>query len=363
MSTFSKTYLLDVSKHFISEDLIRCVEPLGEGFINDSFIIRTVGDAPDYLLQRKNHLVFTDVPAMMDNIRNVTNHIKQKCSDPMRETLTVIPSKDGKLYRKNEDGTWWAVCVFIDDTSTHVKADTVEQVFQGGRCLGRFQNYLSDFTSPLSDTIKGFHNIRWRFLQWDESLRLDSAGRKDALSYEIEWIESRRERMLHFWDMVERGILPRRVTHNDAKIGNILFDKKGENALCLIDLDTVMYSTSLNDVGDALRTYTNRSSEDEPDFTKVTMDIERFRAYMTGYLSERKAYLTESEVENLAFSGLYITYEQILRFLMDYIDGDTYYKIQYPEHNLVRTRSQIVFYESMEKQYDRMCEIVKGLAP
>lgn len=358
---YNDSYLRDIACRFIDNGSIQNIEPLGEGFINDSFRITTSGNLPDYLLQRKNHIVFTDVPSMMNNIYEVTSHIKSKCNDPVRDTLTVVPTHEGQYCYLNSDGTYWTVFLFIEKTSCRDKADNVEQVYQGGKCLGRFQNYLSDFKSPLADTIKGFHNIEWRFSQWDESLKKDLSGRKHLVASEIEWIESRRDRMLQFWNLVERGVLPKRVTHNDAKMGNILFDESGELALCLIDLDTVMYSTSLNDVGDALRTYTNSASEDEPDFAKVSMNIEQFYAYMSGYLSEMKSNLTEAEIDNLAFSGLYITFEQVLRFLMDYIDGDTYYKTRYPEHNLTRTRSQIVFYESMERQYDEMCLIVKRL--
>ncbi len=228
----------------------------------------------------------------------------------------------------------------------------------GGVGIGKFQSQLSDFTEPLAETIKGFHNIRWRFKQWDESLRLNRAGRVVALSREIEWIESRREGMLEFWKKVEDGIIPTRVTHNDTKISNILFNEKGE-VLCVIDLDTVMNSTSLNDFGDAIRSYANTGLEDEKDLSKVNFSLEYFEAYTKGYLSQRRNTLVASELENLAFSARYITYEQVLRFLMDYIDGDTYYRIAYPEHNLVRTNAQFKLLLEMEAAYQQMCEVVK----
>ena len=165
--------------------------------------------------------------------------------------------------------------------------------------------------------------------------------------------------MLKFWSLVEDGTIPTRVTHNDTKISNILFDAAGE-VLCVIDLDTCMSSTSLNDFGDAIRTYTNTSAEDEKDLSKVSMSIEMFKAYAEGYLSERKDTLCESEIEWLAFSARYITYEQVLRFLMDYIDGDKYYKTFYPGHNLVRTHAQYKLLRSMEEQYEQMVEIIKS---
>jgi len=224
--------------------------------------------------------------------------------------------------------------------------------------IGRFQALLADFDKPLAEVIKGFHNIRWRFVQWDESLAADKAGRVKDLKSEIDFIESRRAQMLDFWALVENGTLPMRVTHNDTKLSNILFDAKSGEVLCAIDLDTVMSSTSLNDVGDAIRSYANATVEDDPDYAKVDLRLDMFKAYMEGYLSERKDTLTASELEWMAFAPLYITYEQVLRFLMDYIDGDTYYKVKYPEHNLVRTRSQMALLESMERKYPQMQQIV-----
>jgi Ser/Thr protein kinase RdoA (MazF antagonist) len=231
----------------------------------------------------------------------------------------------------------------------------------GGKGIGKFQAQLADFTEPLAEVIKGFHNIRWRFQQWDEALAADKAGRKAELATEIEWIESRREKMLDFWKMVEDGRLPLRVTHNDTKLSNILFDQNDE-VLCVIDLDTVMSSTALNDFGDAICSYTNTGAEDDEDLSRVSMNIDTFKHYTAGYLSERCASMTDTEKEWLAFSALYITYEQVLRFLMDYIDGDTYYKTRYPKHNLVRTHAQYKLLTSMEEQYSEMQKIVKELA-
>jgi Ser/Thr protein kinase RdoA (MazF antagonist) len=179
---------------------------------------------------------------------------------------------------------------------------------------------------------------------------------------EVSWIEQRREQMLSFWSRVESGEIPMRVTHNDTKLSNILFDEASGSALCAIDLDTVMSSTILNDFGDAIRSYANTGAEDDRCLERVEMSIEMFRAYAEGYLSEQRDSLTESEKEWLAFSARYITFEQVLRFLMDYIDGDRYYKTAYAEHNLVRTRAQYRLLQSMEEQYDAMCDIIRRLA-
>ena len=353
--------LFEIASHFALEGAVASVEALGEGFINDTFVVKTSGSAPNYILQRKNHIVFPDVPGMMDNIKAVTEHIKAKVTDPMRETLTVVPATDGKLYHKDGEN-YWAVCLFIPDTVTYDRADSAALAYQGGVGIGRFQALLADFDKPLNETIKGFHNIRWRFEQWDATIAADPAGRVKDLQQEIEWVESRREEMLSFWSKVETGEIPTHVTHNDTKISNILFDRPTGNVLCAIDLDTVMSSTSLNDFGDAIRSYTNTGAEDDKCLDNVEMSIDMFRAYAEGYLSEQRDSMCASEKEWLAFAGRYITFEQVLRFLMDYIDGDKYYKIAYPDHNLVRTRAQYKLLQSMERQYEEMCRIVKELA-
>ena len=356
---YTPEQLKDIAGRFEIPGDIQEIKPLGPGFINDTLMVKTMVDGTQkrYILQRKNHIVFPDVPGMMNNILLVTEHLKKKVEaaggDPMREVLTVVKTKDGALYYKDEDGNFWAVCVFIEGSVTYEKADNPSLAYKGGKGIGKFQSMLSDFDTPLSETIKGFHNIRWRFQQWDEALKKDAAGRVKDLAEEISWIESRKEEMLAFWSLVEDGTIPTRVTHNDTKISNILFDAEGE-VLCVIDLDTCMSSTSLNDFGDAIRSYTNTGAEDDRDLSKVSMSFDMFKAYAEGYLSERKDTLCQSELEWLAFSARYITYEQVLRFLMDYIDGDVYYKTNAPDHNLVRTHAQYRLLQSMEEQYESM---------
>lgn len=352
--------ILSIASCFELEGVVEQIQPLGEGFINDTFVIKTEGNAPNYILQRKNHLIFPDIPGMMENIKAVTEHIKAKVADPLRETLTAIPAKDGKLYVQ-EGENFWAACLFIPDTISLVRADSLELAYQGGLGIGRFQALLSDFNKPLNETIKGFHNIRWRFKQWDETIAADPIGRVARLAEEISWIELRRKEMLGFWSLVETGIIPMHVTHNDTKISNILFNKSDRSMLCMIDLDTVMSSTSLNDFGDAIRSYTNTGAEDDKNLANVSMNLEMFKAYAKGYLHEQKAGMVQSELDWLAFSARYITFEQVLRFLMDYIDGDKYYKIAYPEHNLVRTHAQYKLLQSMEEQYDEMCNIIRNI--
>lgn len=358
-----KTNLLQIVNNFHIHGEIESIKPLGEGFINETFIIKTVGrNSEDYLLQRKNKNVFTDVPAMMDNIETVTAHLKEKIKsnggDPLREAMTLIKSNNNQLYFRDDKGEYWTVCLFIKDSISYESAENPELAYAGGKGIGKFQSMTSDFTGKLADILPGFHNIRYRFEQWDTALLENPKGRKELVQEEISWIENRKEEMLEFWELVENETIPTRVTHNDTKINNILFDKKGK-VLCVIDLDTVLSSTVLNDFGDAIRSYTNTGQEDDKNPDLVSMDMKTFEAYTRGYLSEAISFLTQVELDYLAFSAKYITFEQTLRFLMDYINGDHYYKIKYPEHNLVRSHAQYKLLQSMEEQYDEMKKIVK----
>lgn len=355
------TNLEKIVSHFLFSGSILQVRPLEGGLINDTFFVETKGNDPDYILQRKNKNIFRDVPAMMDNIHKVTTHLKKIISerggDPLREALTVIPTVDGKLFYKDTAGEYWAACLFIDNTITYDYADSPELAAQGGRGIGKFQAMLADMKEPLVDILPGFHNMRFRLKQWDEALKKNLAGRKAQVTEEIRWIESRREKILVLWEKSESGEIPVRITHNDTKISNILFDKQGE-VLCIIDLDTVLSSMCLNDYGDAVRSYANAGKEDDQNLENVYMKMDIFESYTRGYLSEALSFLTQPEIDNLAFSALYITFEQVLRFLMDYIDGDNYYKVKYETHNLVRTRAQYKLLLSMEENYDEMCSII-----
>ena len=356
--------LFKISKNFAFEGTVKEIRPLGEGLINDTFLVETEGDSPNYILQRKNKNIFKDIPAMMENIYKVTSHLKEKIiaqgGNPSREALTVTPTIDGQLHFKDQEDQYWAACLRIEDTITYEHADSPALAAQGGKGIGKFQAMLADMKEPLSDILPGFHNMRFRFEQWDEVLKKDPAGRKAEVQEEINWIESRREEMLALWAKAESGEIPTRVTHNDTKISNILFDKQG-NVLCVIDLDTVLSSIVLNDYGDAIRSYTNAGKEDDENLDNVYIKMDIFEGYTSGYLSETISFITPAEIDNLAFSAKYITFEQVLRFLMDYIDGDNYYKVKNEKHNLVRTHAQYKLLLSMEENYDKMCEIVNDL--
>ena len=357
-----KENLREIASHFALEGPVTAIDSLGEGFINDTFIVRTEADAPDYILQRKNKAVFPDVPAMMDNIRRVTEHIRRGViaagGDPRREVMTVVPAKDGHLYHVDAEGEYWAATVFIDDTIAYNKADSPELARKGGEGIGKFQSQLDDFTEPLAETIKGFHNIRHRFGQWDAALARDAAGRRIHLAEEIGWIESRRAEMLSFWSKVEDGTIPTRVTHNDTKINNVLFDTQTHKPLVVIDLDTVMPGLIGHDFGDAIRFAANFVEEDCPDASKAGVNLNIYWAFAEGFLKYTASTLTEAEVETLGTSCFALACELATRFLDDYILGDRYFKIKYPTHNLVRTRCQIALAKDMQRKMNAMNAIV-----
>ena len=327
------------------------ITPLTSGLINHTYYVKTPGENPDYILQSKNKNVFPDIPSMMNNIVKVTSHLKQKIKekggDPDREAMTIINTKDGLPYYKDPEGEYWTMCLFINDTISYDVADNPELARKAGEGIGKFQSQLSDLNQPLQTVIEGFHDLGYRFKQWDRALVSGNKERIEKVSKEVEWVEKRRQEMERFWKLVEDGTLPKRVTHNDTKLSNILFDKNGE-VLCVIDLDTVMSNTPLADYGDAIRSFANTGKEDEPDLDKIDFDIQKYQAYTEGYLSYAKEMLNDQEVKYLPFAPLYITYEQVMRFLMDYIQDDQYYKIDYPEHNLIRTRAQMKLMERME---------------
>ncbi len=342
-----------ICTHFLFDENIEII-PMGEGFINDTVIVRARDGK--YILQRKNSNIFKDIPGMMSNILKVTEHIKSKAiaagEDPNRATLTVVKTKEGNSFHYEPDGEeagWWVMTLFIDCADGVDKADTPEMARKGGIGMGRFQALLSDFTGDLADTLPGFHNIKFRYQQWDDIVSRDPAGRVEECAREIEWIESRRKQMLEFFTLIESGQIPSRVTHNDTKISNMLFDGNGD-VICMIDLDTVLRAPCLYDFGDAVRSYTNTGLEDDPDVSNVSMSRPMYDALLDGYLSAAGSFLTPIEKRWLPFSGYYITFEQVLRFLMDYIDGDHYYRIKYPDHNLVRARAQYALLESIGSQ-------------
>ncbi|MCH5234726.1 MAG: aminoglycoside phosphotransferase family protein [Muribaculaceae bacterium] len=348
--------LKEIAGKFLPVEEIEEINSICSGLINNTYFVKTKAGSPDYILQRKNKNVFPNVPAMMDNILKVTEHIKGKVTlsggDPEREAMTVVKSKEDEPYYKDESGEYWTMSLYIPDTISYESAATNELARKGGEGIGKFQRQLEDFAQPLYPTIEGFHDLKFRFKQWDKVLKSGNRERIDECQKEIEWIEQRRGKMEDFWHLVEEGKIPKRVTHNDTKLSNILFDKQGK-VLCVIDLDTVMSNTILADFGDAIRTFANTGKEDDENLDNVELDIEKYNSYKEGYLTEAGEMLNETEKEYLSFGPQYITYEQVMRFLMDYLQNDIYYKIDYPEHNLVRTRAQMKLVESMENYFSK----------
>ncbi len=355
---------IPASKFQISGE-IKSITELSGGHIHKTYLLKTEGkDTPDYILQHKNQIVFKDVPSMMKNISHVSLHLKHKVEakglDPLRHNLTLIPTKSGDLCHRDDAGEYWAMCLFIKDSITYSKPENAALALAGGQGTGDFHNMLSDFNEPLTDILPGFHNLRFRFQQWDEVINKLSTEKKSQFSLEIDWIESRRDEIMKFREQFENNHIPTRVAHNDAKLTNVLFSKDNE-VLCLIDLDTVLYGSVLYDFGDAIRSYTNTGEEDDINPDNVRMNIEYFKAFTKGYLEKASPFLIPSEIEGLAFSARYITFEQLLRFLMDYLDGSHYYKISYPEHNLVRARAQYELLKDMESKYNDMKNFINTI--
>lgn len=357
-------FLKEIADQFNHEGKIVNISALSGGFINTTYLVETDCNSPDYILQKKNKEIFKDVPAMMDNIMKVTeflrNKIEKSGGDSQREVMKIIFTSKNTPYFVDCNGEFWTMSIYIPDTVSFESASHPELSRKGGEGIGKFLLLLHDFDQDLYPTIKGFHDLGHRFSQWDETLKRDAAKRVKDLTEEINWIEARRERKREFWQLVETGVIPKRVTHNDTKLSNILFNKN-EEVQCVIDLDTVMSNTALADFGDAIRSFANTSKEDEKDLSLVGLDKKMFTAYTEGYLSQVANILTDKEIEYLPFAPLYITYEQVMRFLMDYIDGDIYYKTSYPGHNLVRTHSQMKLLESLEMNYDFMKDTVENI--
>lgn len=350
-----------IAEQFRLDGAVQSVATLGEGFINDTYIVTT--ERARYVLQRKNRNVFTDIPAMMRNIEGVTSFLREKVrragGDPRREVMTVIPTHDGALYYEDAAGDYWAATLFIEDSVTCQSASTPELARCGGEGIGRFQRMLADYGEPLADILPGFHDIRFRFRQWDDALARDAAGRRASVAREIEWIECRRDEMLRFWQRVETGEIPRRVTHNDTKINNVLFDEATHQPLVVIDLDTVMPGLVGHDFGDAIRFAANFVEEDCPQAEKAGVNLNVFWAFAEGFLKKTAATLTEAEVATLGNSCFTLACELATRFLDDYIVGDKYFKIRSPQHNLERTRCQIALAKDMQVKMDAMNAIVR----
>lgn len=340
--------------------------PYGNGHINDTILIETTPEtSPNYILQRKNHMIFKNVPGMLDNIVKATNHIRKKLqslgqTDIDRRVIKYYRAKDGKMFVRDEEGNFWTLFLFIADSRGIEAIENSEQAFMAAQAFGHFQKQLSDLPGEeLIETIPNFHNGITRLNDFQQSISQNIAGRVSETQELITKILNRAEEMTSLQRWLNEKSLPLRITHNDTKINNILFDNK-DNALCVIDLDTVMPGSALYDFGDAIRTIGNKAPEDEPMLEKILFNKEIFEAFAKGYLSEAKSFLTKNEIDNLVFSCRYMAWEQAMRFLTDYLNGDAYYKTAYPGHNLVRTKAQVRYLEVLEENKSLMEDIVNN---
>ena len=377
------TDLKKIVELFAIEGEVKDIKPLGNGLINDTYKIVTEGDAPDYVLQRINNAIFTDVDLLQSNIEAVTRHIRKKleaegAEDIDRKVLRFIPLKsEGERLEAlmsdkprtycMEDGKYWRVSVFINDAYTH---ETVNPEYSeyAGEAFGNFEAMLADIPDTLGETIPDFHNMELRLRQLVEAVREDKAGRlcaddkteEQELHKILEDIDKYGVQMCKAEQLHREGKLPKRICHCDTKVNNMMFDKDGR-ILCVIDLDTVMPSYVFSDFGDFLRTAANPVAEDSPELEKVDFDMKIFKAFTRGYLKGTKLFLAPVERENLPYAACLFPFMQAVRFFADYINGDTYYKIKYPEHNLVRTRNQLKLFHSALSKVPQMASFIESI--
>lgn len=340
-------------------------EPYGSGHINDTFkaFYNVDGHEVHYIHQRINHNIFKDVPALMENIGHVVRHQRKKfeevgADDLDRRVLTLIPTVDGKDYYEDSEGNFWRTYVFIEDAVGIDVVETTEQAFEAAKAFGEFQYQLADLPVQLHDTIPNFHHTRSRYDTLMQAIEEDAHGRACNVQAEIAFVKEREQLVDVVIDRLASGELPERVTHNDTKLNNVLIDNKTGKGKCVIDLDTVMPGSVLYDFGDMVRTTTNQAVEDETDTSKIWMDIDYFEALVNGYLETASGFLTPKEKELLPMSGKLITFEIGLRFLTDYLEGDTYFKTHREGQNIDRCRKQFKMVQSMEEQMDAMQDIV-----
>ncbi|MBQ4350492.1 MAG: aminoglycoside phosphotransferase family protein [Clostridia bacterium] len=335
----------------------------GNGHINDTYIVHS---QPDYILQRINKKVFTNPPAVMENIQGVTEFLRRKIiaegGDPDRETLNLIMTVDGQPYYHHTDDEYYRVYKFIDHAVSYDLVENPMQLYHAARAFGKFQNMLADYPAEkLHETIVDFHNTRVRYEQFKTALAKDASGRAKNARPEIDFVLAREGDAGVIVDALADGSIPLRVTHNDTKLNNVLLDEKTGEGVCVIDLDTVMPGSLLYDYGDALRFGGSSGAEDEKDLSKIWFDVEKFTAFTKGFIEVLPS-ITDKELRLLPFSIKLMTLECGSRFLADYINGDVYFKTHYPEHNLVRARTQFKLVKEIEDKMDELNAIVKEIA-
>ena len=369
MSGYDPSRLLTISRQFHIYGELSHAEPCKVGHINETYTAtyEQGGTNVRYIHQRINHEVFKDPVGLMDNLQRVTTHQHRKnaergARDTTRRALTLIPARDGKSYYKTPDGEYWRTFVFIENVRTFEAVESAEQAYEAGKAFGEFQHQLVDLPGPrLHDTIPHFHNTRKRFEAFTTALAEDRLNRAATARKEIAWVMAHEKLCDVILKAMAAKKIPERITHNDTKFNNVMLDTENGRAMCVVDLDTVMPGCALYDFGDQVRTTTSPTLEDELDLTKVEMRMPMFKALCRGYLESAAQFLNKAERAHIAFSGKLITLNIGLRFLTDYLNGDTYFRIHRPHHNLDRSRTQFRLVESIERQEAAMQKFADSL--
>lgn len=348
-------------KNFKIDGDVLSVEPYGEGHINDTYLVVTT--ETKYILQRVNNTVFKKPEEVIANIAKVTDYMQKeiikKGGDILRETLTLVKTTDDKDYFVDEEGRLFRVYVFIDNATCYQIIENGAIFYQAARAFGQFQKTLQNFPADeLFETIPNFHNTVDRYRIFKEAIEADKVDRLKDVAAEVEFALAREKDACIIVDALKNKEIPLRVTHNDTKLNNVMIDDTTKEGVCVIDLDTVMPGSMLYDFGDSIRFGASTAAEDEKDLDKVNMDLALFEEYTKGYLEELGESITEKEADLLPMSAKLMTLECGVRFLSDYLDGDNYFRIHRPEHNLDRARTQFKLVWDMEQKMDEMKKIV-----
>jgi len=358
-----------VAGHFALRGKFLSAAPYGSGHINDTYAgcYDRDGAPVRYIHQRINHSIFKDPVRLMENISRVTRHVRATLAasgaDQIgRRTLTLVPTLDGASYHVDGEQNFWRTYEFIEEARTFDQLESEDLAFAAAKAFGAFQCMLADFPEPrLNETIPGFHDTPRRYSALMNAVERDPVNRAADVEREIAFASEREACTSKVVDLLDSGVLPERITHNDTKLNNVMIDDESGEGICVIDLDTVMPGCALYDFGDMVRSATNSSREDERDVSRVKMRMNVFKALAAGYLASAGEFLTPPELDLLVFSGRLITFEIGLRFLTDYLGGDTYFKTSRPGQNLDRCRVQFELLLSMESQADEMEQVVLDL--
>ena len=350
-----------IAQHFKGPRQVTRISPLGRGHINDTFLV-LFADGPDHVLQRINHFVFPRPEWVMDNIVRVTEHLQAKVAhlpDCHQRSLRVIPTQQERSVHIDEQGHYWRMYARLHPMQSYDQLQTPRQAYFVGRSFGEFQALLADLPQPrLHETIADFHHTPRRLARLLHVAQADPQRRRTRAQREIDFAQDRHHRVEMLIECQRRGEIPERITHNDTKLNNLMFDEVGNEPLCVLDLDTVMPGLVHYDFGDMIRTGCATAAEDEEDLSVVDFDRHLFSGISQGYLEAGRAFLTEREVEHLAFSAILMTLEVGIRFLTDYLEGDLYFKVHHPEHNLQRARSQFELVRRLESAESELHDIV-----